>query len=468
MTTTDRPLDWGLSDFTAMEAVLWRAEADPLIHSTVVAVEELDQAPEWRRFLSTHEWGSRMVPRFRQRVDDGRLGYPAWITDAAFDLRDHVFRVEAEDGTWQDVLDRVAAIAQAPFHPDRAPWEATLVTGLQDGRAAYVLKMHHAILDGASGMQLFGKMHSRKRAPTTDKPQPLPLPVARTSALVTAVRRDAAVLRQGVMRLPGMGRKALRPDRTIVESARYLRSLRRVLSPVDAPPSPLLANRSGVGRFFAIDVPLEGLRAAGRAASGTVNDAYLTAVLGGFRRYHEASGLPLDALPIAIPVSIRRPGEPNGAPRFAGARLAAPIGIADPVERLHAVGQIVHQVRNEAALDAVDGVAPVLARLPGPLLARLVTQIGAGSDLQVSNIPGIPDAEVFIAGAQALRFYAFGPLPGCAAMVVLVSHHDTCCITVNHDEAAISDPELLRRCLVESFDEVLALGPVECRAELRR
>ncbi|MEV4422700.1 wax ester/triacylglycerol synthase domain-containing protein [Patulibacter sp. NPDC049589] len=467
-TTNDRPLDWGLSDFNAMEAVMWRAEADPLLSSTVVAIEELDRAPEWNRFVSTHEWGSRMVPRFRQRIDDGRFGYPAWVTDASFQLRHHVFRVELDGGTWQDVLDRVAAIAQAPFDPDRSPWEATLITGLQEGRAAYVLKMHHAVLDGAAGMQLFSKMHSRQREPTKDKPQPLPLPVARTSALVSAVRRDATALGRGVLRLPGMGRKALRPDRTILESARYITSLRRVLGPVAASPSPVLANRSGAWRFFALDVPLPALRIAARSADATLNDAYLAAVLSGFARYHEALGTPVDALPIAIPIAIRKPGGGQSATRFAGGRLAAPTAIADPTERMHAIGRIVAHLRKETALDAVDGIAPVLSRLPGPVLARLVAQVSAGSDLQVSNIPGIPEEDVYIAGAKALRFYAYGPLPGCAAMVVLVSHGQTCCVTVNHDAAAIADPELLRTCLVAGFDEVLALGSPDARAELRR
>lgn len=464
--TDDRPLDWGLSDFGAMDAVMWRAEADPTLSSTVIAVEELDRAPEWNRFVSTHEWGSRMVPRFRQRVDAGRLGYPAWVTDASFQLRHHVFRIELEDGSWQDVLDRVAAMAQAPFDRDRSPWEATLITGLQGGRAAYVLKMHHAVLDGTGGMQLFSKMHSRQRAPTKDKPQPLPLPVARTSALVTAVRRDATILGRGVMRLPGMGRKALRPDRTILDSARYLTSLRRVLGPVEADASPALGNRNGEWRFLACDVPMEPLRAAGRAAGSSMNDAFLAGVLGAFGRYHEAVGIPLDALPIGVPIAVG-PGGALGS-RFASARMAAPLSIRDPRERMRAVGEIVRALRHEPALDAVDGVAPVLARLPGPILARLVAQASSGADVQASNIPGIPDEDVFIAGAKALRFYAYGPLPGCAAMVVLVSHGDTCCVTVNHDAAAIAEPETFRRCLVASFDEILALAPGGARTELRR
>jgi WS/DGAT/MGAT family acyltransferase len=467
--TSERPPDWGLSDFSAMDAVMWRAEADPAQSSTVVALEELDCAPDWVRLVATHEWGSRMVPRFRQRVDEGRLGYPAWVTDASFQLRHHVFRVDlGGDGTWQDVLDRVAAMTQAPFHPDRSPWEATLITGLADGHAAYVLRMHHAVLDGVGGMQLFSRLHSRRREPTKDKPQPLPLPVARTSALVAAFRRDAQVLSRGILRLPGMGRKALRPDRTLIDGARYVTSLRRILGPVQAPPSPVLANRSGDWRFLALDVPLEPMREAAHAARGSLNDAFLAGVLGAFQRYHEAAGVPLDALPLAIPIAVGQAGAAATGNRFAGARLAAPLSIADPAERMQAIGELVRGLRHEPALDAVDGVAPVLARLPGPVLARLVAQVSAGSDVQVSNIPGIPDEDVFIAGAKALRFYAYGPLPGCAAMVVLVSHGDTCCITVNHDAAAVHEPETLRRCLVEAFDEVLALAPGDARTELRR
>jgi hypothetical protein len=52
-------------------------------------------------------------------------------------------------------------------------------------------------------------------------------------------------------------------------------------------------------------------------------------------------------------------------------------------------------------------------------------------------------------------------------MVVLMSHGETCCVTVNHDATAIADPELFRRCLVEAFDEVLALAPTGSTATLR-
>ena len=46
----------------------FRAEADPRLRSTIPSFEVLDCVPEWERFLAACEWGTRMVPRFRQKV----------------------------------------------------------------------------------------------------------------------------------------------------------------------------------------------------------------------------------------------------------------------------------------------------------------------------------------------------------------------------------------------------------------
>lgn len=41
----------------------------------------------------------------------------------------------------------------------------------------------------------------------------------------------------------------------------------------------------------------------------------------------------------------------------------------------------------------------------------------------------------------------------------MVSHNGTCCIGVNLDPSAVTDPEAFARCLRAGFDEVLGLGP---------
>ncbi|WP_320671818.1 wax ester/triacylglycerol synthase family O-acyltransferase [Patulibacter defluvii] len=460
---------WQSGDLTPIEAVMWRAEADPALSSTVVALEILDRCPEWERLSAAHEWGSRMVPRFRERVVEGPLGLagPTWAPDPDFDLGRHLHRTALAPGEdWPALLERVARIAQAPFDRTRPPWEAVLVDGLPDGRAAYVLKLHHATLDGAAGMQLLGGLHSRRRAPTPDKPRPHDPAGPRPGPLAVRLRRDARDLARVARGLPRVVR---RPLTAALDAAGYARSLRRVLGAARSTPSPLLAARDGHWCFHAIDVPLDGLRAAARSAGATLNDAFLAALLGGFARYHDALGSPRSALPIAIPISIRRPDDPAGGNRFAAARIDGPLGPADPVARMRAIGEAVRGVRDERALDAVGALAPVLARLPAPLLSRLVAQVAGASDLQASNVPGIRET-VYLAGARVERLYGFGPLPGCAAMILLVSHGDSCCVSVNHDRAAITDPERFLDALAAGFDELLALAPgaVPATATVRR
>ena len=63
-----------------------------------------------------------------------------------------------------------------------------------------------------------------------------------------------------------------------------------------------------------------------------------------------------------------------------------------------------------------------------------------------------------MAGAELLRVYGIGPLPGCAVMVGLMSHLGTCCIGVNSDPAAVTQPDLFVACLKEGFEEILAGG----------
>jgi diacylglycerol O-acyltransferase len=118
------------------------------------------------------------------------------------------------------------------------------------------------------------------------------------------------------------------------------------------------------------------------------------------------------------------------------------------------------------ALDGLGLLAPALARLPGSLISQLAGGLTKANDLQASNVPGIRD-EVFLAGARIERMYGFGPLPGCAAMITLMTHGSTCCVGVNVDPAAVTDPERFGRCLETGFAEVLALHD-DAAAPVRR
>ncbi len=462
----DVPLDWGRErEMNALEALMWRAEADPRLRSTVCCLEELDAAPDWERLFAAHEWSTRLVPRFRQKVVEPALGvgYPAWVVDPDFDLHYHARRVRLpEGGGWGELLDHAAQIAATPFDRARPLWESVLFEGLPDGRAAWLLKLHHSTADGLGFVQVLAQLHSRQREHNPDKPQPLPPRPERltpSQALARQMTDDVRAFPRFAQRGLGTALRAVtHPQRTVRDALRFGGSLQRVLGDTGASGSPLLRGRSLSWRWLALDVDFASLRAASKAADGTLNDAFIAALLGGFRRYHEHFGRSLDLMPIAIPVSVRKDDDAAGGNRFAGARLAAPAGIADPRERIAAIGQIVRSARAEPALDALGIIAPAMSRLPGQLISQVAGGLTKANDLQASNVPGIRD-DVYLAGAKIERAYGFGPLPGCATMVTLVTHGATCCVSVNLDPAAVTDPERFGHCLIEGFEEVLALAP---------
>ena len=459
---------WGRTkEMSPFEALMWRTERDPRLRSTVTAVYLLDRAPEWERLVEAHEWATRLIPRARQKVVEPplQLGAPTWVTDPDFDLDYHLRRLPAPaPGSLDGALRLAEEFAMVAFDRGRPPWQAMLVEGLEGGRAAYVFKISHSVTDGLGGIQLLMAVHSRRREPTPDKPladPPEPESTSPLGVLGGQLGRGLRALPGGTLRrlgrAMGTGGQALtHPVDALAEAMDFRRSLQRMLTPPPVDPSPLLAGRGLLWHFGVLEVGLDELKRAGKAAGGTVGDAYIAALLGGFRRYHERFGVAIDELPMALPISLRSGDHPMGGNRFAGARFAAPVGEADPAERIRQVHDFVVGAREEPALDALGLLAPVLNRVPTPLLTRWYLGQSSRLDLQASNVPGLP-FDIFMAGARIERIYPFGPLPGCAVMAGMLSHNGVCCIGINMDKAAVTDPEAFMECQREGLDEVLAL-----------
>src|SRR5215469_15368986 len=413
------PLDWGASPrMNPLETAMWRAEsADPRLRVTVSLLELLAPAPDWDRLLAAHEWASRMVPRMRQRVLEPALalGTPAWVTDGDFDLSRHVHRIRLPGpGTMRQLLDIVQDFAAAPLDRDRPLWQALLVEGLADGRAGQVADAVRAT------------------------------PMA-------AVRQSTRVL--GTLTRPW--------DAASRAAGQALSAVRFTGQSTSAPSgSPLLARRGGDWHFEVVDVPLADLKAGAKAAGGSLNDGLLAAVIGGFRRYHERFGAPVDRLAVGFPISLRAQDDPQGGNRFTGAKFAAPMAETDPAVRIVAVRQFVLEARaaSATAADTVPAaLAPLVGWLPAPVVSTVSGRLTSTNDVQVSSIPGVP-FPVYIAGSRITHMYPFGPLPGCAAMITLISHNGDCCIGINTDTLAVTDPGGLADDLRAGLDEVVELA----------
>lgn len=461
--------DWGgPAEMSAFEAVMWRAEVDPRLRSTTTSVLFLDRAPDWERLVAGHKWVTHAVPRFRQRVVDPAFGVgnPVWVEDPDFNLGYHLRRVRLpEPGSDRQFFDLAQNLAMTPFDKARSPWEATLVEGLEGGRAGYVLKLHHATSDGLGIIQLLSRVLGKRRE-TANRPLPDKARTRRTAPTATEVA--SRQFRNSLFALPSEAAGTLstltrsltrwvRDPEALQKGRDYLSSAMRVLGNKPVPGSGLFKRRSLSWRFDGIELPLSDLKAAAKAAHGSLNDVFLAGLIGGFSRYHREMGVSLKAMPVGFPISLRTENDPMGGNKFAGSQYAAPLDIDDPIERVRHIQRFVRDTRAEAALDIMIRMMPVVTRLPLAAITAMTADFTKAQDAQISNVPGIAHP-VYMAGAEVTHFWPFAPVPGCGMMIVLMSHNGRCCIAINSDQAAVTEPDLLIECLRAGLDEIVALG----------
>ncbi|GAB5897038.1 wax ester/triacylglycerol synthase family O-acyltransferase [Mycolicibacterium mageritense] len=452
-------------ELSAVDTLLHRGEANPRTRSGIMGVEILDTTPDWQRFRTRFENASRKVLRLRQKVVMPTLPTvaPRWVVDPDFNLDYHVRRVRVPaPGTIRDLIDLAEIAMQSPMDITRPLWSATLVEGLEGDRAATILHLSHAVTDGVGGVEMFASIYDLERDPEPRQTPPLPIPqdLSPNDLMREGLNRLPGAIAGGLLgALGGAARAATRVVRDPVSAVSgvvdYAMSGARVMGPA-ADPSPLLRRRSLSSRTEAIDIKFSDLHKASKAAGGSINDAYLAGLCGALRLYHDAMGIPIQNLPMAVPVNLRSEDDPAGGNRFAGVNLAAPVGIVDPEQRIKAVRAQMTSKREERAIDMVGAIAPVLSFLPDTFLESVAGSV-VHSDVQASNVP-MYAGDTFIAGAKILRHYGIGPLPGVAIMAVLISRSGYVTVTTRYDRASITNEPLFAQCLIDGFNEVLALG----------
>ena len=459
-------------ELSPLDYLLHRGESHPSTRSAFLNLEILDQPADWGRLREAMDRASRVVIRMRQKVVIPPLPAtpPRWVVDPDFDLDYHLRRVALPaPGTLRQLLDLAELTLQSPLDTSRALWEALYVEGLEGGRAALLTKLSHAITDGLGGIALFEQVYDTERdaPPRPMPPVPVPRDLSGNDLLRDSLRQLPETTFAAGQRLLGRAagtaaRLITQPGATVAETVRFADSARRMLSPPAAGPSPLLRRRSLVSRTVVLELPLADLRAAAKSVAVTggrtasVNDAYLAALCGGLGRYHEVLGVPVDALPLALPVSLRSGDDPASGNRFTGVTIAAPVGESDPVERMRQVREQVIARRSEPAIDVIGRLAPVLSLLPDEAVYEVFERI-TPADVQASNVPGYAQ-ETFLAGARVERQYGLGPLPRVGMMAILISRAGTCTVAFRYDTASFTATDQLEKCLQAGFDEIVELG----------
>ena len=355
------------------------------------------------------------VPPWNRRLEFSLLAspWPTWVDDEAIDLEYHVRHAALPwPGGERELGELVGRLQSTPIDLSRPPWECTIIEGLEGGRFALFVKMHHSLIDGISGMKLL------ERSMSTDPAKSLALPPFWATGMGGAARKahhrappTAAAASAAAYEALGEQAKSL-PQL----AGAFAKIAKRIgdpsdgmVVPFDSPISVLNGRVREKRRFATQRFELSRLKAAAQAGEGTLNDIVLTICGGALRRFLlERDRLPAQSLTAGIPVSVRPKDDENtgNAISFIVATLGT--DIEDEVERLEVIKASVRHAKQHVQSLPRQAMMQYTMLLMAPTIVTLLTGLGGRTrpmfNVTVSNVPG-PDKPLYFRGAELQAIY---------------------------------------------------------------
>jgi WS/DGAT/MGAT family acyltransferase len=373
------------------------------------------------------------VPRFRRRLGYPLpgMGEPFWVDDPDFDVSRHVLELgmpntELDACRFEYLSDRVLG---EPLPRDRPLWEIRMAPRIQGDRCGLVAKIHHALVDGKSALEVALLLFDTDPEAATAVPAhwEAPAPPGATRLAAGALRAGAGEsLRaaRGAVRLAGEPRAA---------AGRLAGTLRRaalatgedLLRPA---PASVLNARIGPRRTLVRhSAPTEDFLAVKRRMGVTLNDVVLAVAAGALRDLALARGERPRPLKAMVPVSVRAPGaDASLGNRISFAFVDLPLDVGTPerrLARLHTATAAFKRGGKPAGAEAVLGALGLLPDALRGVAARAVSSPRV-YNLTISNVPG-PRVPLYMLGAELIEAHPVVPIAeGHALSIGIFTHMD--------------------------------------------
>lgn len=443
-------------------------------HVASVAIYDQSTAKDgivrFKGILDHLESRLHLSPIFRSKLHHvpGSLDRPYLIDDPDFDLEYHVRHIALpQPGDWRQLCILLARINSRPLDMSRPLWEFYVIEGLNkiedipEGSFALLTRIHHCVIDGASGVELMAAIHDIGPEPRSIEPEEMrivhrpPSNIAMLGrAYLNTLLRPRRIAQLGIQ-LIGNRRSTGREqvERTKMKerkvSTRFNGKLsaHRVLDTVTF----------DFAEVRAIKNTLEG---------ATINDVILTVVSGALHKYLASKGeLPEESLTCGCPIDVREESERNTGGNmigFMGVNLATLV--EDPLERFNLVHDHASEAKNYAQASGTRVTSEIMEAVPGGIMAAAV-QVSAAMSINLTpfntiltNVPGTP-YQLYFAGAREVSGFGIGPLlpnvglfhtAGSSVMnkIGVITMSFWAC------REMMPDPEFYRQCIEDSYLEL--------------
>jgi diacylglycerol O-acyltransferase len=416
-----------------MDAQFVGAENEDAHTSMAIALSAIFEgpAPSYREFLASVAARLHAAPILRRKLltVPFNLGPPVWADDPDFDLRYHVRQTALPaPGSDEQLCNLMARVMGQRLDRDYPLWEYWLVEGLRKGRWALISKVHHAMVDGVAGTDLYrvlfdpGTEPSLQALSTVDGSGTMPIlengQVARTpsgarlayeAALdLMALPAKTALALNGALAQPGEAIRRL--GRTVRGTAKFATSTR------PATPSSLHGPIGRQRRYAWARASLDDVKTIKRELGGTVNDVVLAAASSGFRELLLSRGEEPSPhmVPSLVPVSLRVPGQQCSYENRLSLVVAdLPVHVAEPADRLASVRAAMAALKEAHGASAAQALVALGHYTPYPL-AALFVRLGYRMPQRdivtvTTNVPG-PAEPLYGLGRKLVEIIPYVPI----------------------------------------------------------
>lgn len=415
-----------------------------------------------------------LLPRYQQVVtpDPFNIGHPTWEFDSRFDVRNHIFKLQLDaPGGERELIELSNKIFTPMMDRDKPLWEMFFVYGLAGGKTAMIARIHHCMVDGASGVDLIKvvlDLTPEVKIPVKPASEPRPPKVDPTQQFFDSILGSIEEGMNGWMNFQ-IGLVNLSKALSDEETRRAMKELENDLSGFAAPAKLLPFNRqcSGEKRLAWSVFSFAEARAIRAALGGTVNDVVLTMLSGAIAKYVVAHGQPTknNKVRLMIPVSLRQDEQRGSLGNLVSVMpIEIPLDLPDAAERFRHINQKTKLLKSGRIAEKMNLMTALMGMMPASIQAltgALATASLPAVNMVATNVPG-PQIPLYAMGKKMTAYYPYVPIGyalGCGCSVM--SYDQKLYFGLTGDAQAMPDVELLRDFLNESYAELLKAAGVE-------
>ncbi len=409
-----------------------------------------------------------VIPRYLQKVvpDPFNLGHPTWEFDADFDIRNHIFEIDAGPLVTREDLIGIAGRTLSTLMDRKKPlWELYLVHNVEGDKSAMIAKVHHCMVDGISGVDLIKIIFDI--TPEGSAPPPKPdLPRRDAHQDPTRIFLDSVLgaMQEGMNRFTEMQAGLLHLTQSILnpQGLEKLPNLSTALPAAVTPPPilPFNGKCSGERRLAWSEFSFAEARAIRGVLGGTVNDVVLTLLSESVARYVKQHGKPVAdrVVRFMVPVSLRQKDQRGALGNLISfVPIEISLDIDDLKKRFDEVNRKTVLMKEARLAEGFGVVGAMYSLLPAPVQSVL----GAIADLPfppfnmvATNVPG-PQVPLYLAGRKLLAQYPYVPIGyglglGCA----IFSYNQVLYFGLSSDALAMPDVENFKTILDNVFEDL--------------